>query len=193
MSNHRSNRGIKILKENKYENPMNDNENNINNKNLINLNSSILSEQNPINVIQEINNNDRGKYHFIIEYNTNADKSKKKNSDTGNIISIKKRFSKNIEFEKFLCKSYVITNYNSKSNGRKNTKEMIKYIPTKEINFALNSVNREKIIKVNASNILKKYKQTNNEDDDYSVKYKFKSSIKNYKNKLISSNIFNFL
>jgi hypothetical protein len=70
---------------------------------------------------------------------------------------------------------------------------MIKYIPTKEINFALNSVNREKIIKVNASNILKKYKQTNNEDDDYSVKYKFKSSIKNYKNKLISSNIFNFL
>jgi hypothetical protein len=191
MSNHRSGRGIIILNENQDKNSMDDNEYNINNNN---LNSSILSEQNPINVIQEINNNDRGKYHFIIEYNTNADKSKKKNSDTGNIISIKKRFSKNIEFEKFLCKSYVITNYNSKSNGRKNTKEMIKYIPTKEINFALNSVNREKIIKVNdASNILKKYKQTNNEDDDYSVKYKFKSSIKNYKNKLISSNIFNFL
>jgi hypothetical protein len=37
MSNHRSNRGIKILKENKYENPMNDNENNINNKNLIKI------------------------------------------------------------------------------------------------------------------------------------------------------------
>ena len=33
-----------------------------------------------------------------------------------------------------------------------------------------------------ASNILKKYKQTNNEGDDSSVNYKFKCSIKNYKN-----------
>ena len=140
MSNHRSGRGIIILNENKDKNSMDDNENNINNNN---LNSSILSEQNPINVIQEINDNDRGEYYFIKEYNSNADKSKRKNSEKGNIISIKKRLSKNIEFEKFLFKSYVITNYNSKSNGRKNTKEMLKYIPTNEINFSLNYVNDE--------------------------------------------------
>ena len=178
MSNHRSGRGITILNENKDKNSMDDNENNINNNN---LNSSILSEQNPINVIQEINNNDRSKYYFIKEYNSNADKSKRKNSEKGNIISIKKRLSKNIEFEKFLFKSYVITNYNSKSNGRKNIKEMLKYIPTKEINFALNSVNDDIKVK-DASNILKKYKQTNSEGDDSSVNYKFKCSIKNYKN-----------
>ena len=181
MSNHRSGRGIIILNENQDKNSMDDNEYNINNNN---LNSSILSEQNPINVIQEINNNDRGKYYFIKEYNSNADKSKRKNSDTGNIISIKKRFSKNIEFEKFLFKSYAITNYNSKSNGRKNIKEMLKYIPSKEINFSLTSVNDEKIIKVyDVSNILKKYKQTNNEGDDSSVTYQFNSSIQKYKNK----------
>ena len=37
-----------------------------------------------------------------------------KNSGNGNMIMVRKRFVKNIEFEKFLHKNYVITNFKSK-------------------------------------------------------------------------------
>ena len=53
---------------------------------------------------------------------------------------IRKRFVKNIEFEKFLMSHYTITNFQSKNNGKKNEKEMLKYIPCKQITFNLYAI-----------------------------------------------------
>ena len=157
VSMHRSGRGITLVNGNNNENLIDNTKENRNS--IININSSILQSQNPINRIQKLNYNDIDKNN----------KNKENNSGDENLITIKKRFVKNIEFEKFSQKIYVISNFKSKSNGKKNEKEMRKYIITKPIYFTLkaiydyNNVENENSAKHKFSISLKKY---NNKDDD---------------------------
>ena len=172
--------------------------------NKINNRNDSFPSQNPINMIQNRTN-------LVKKENVNNEgmsktiENKRNKSDNlggGTILTIKKRFVKNIEFEKFLHKNYIISDFISKSNGKKNIKEILKYIPSKQVDFILYAIYENKIDndydkkivkgKVASSNLKKnnniydnmnkkKNKLNNiNEKDDISNNYKFKSSLNNY-------------
>ena len=107
--------------------------------NKINIRNDSFPSQNPINMIQKRTslvkkqNVNNGGISKTIENKGN----KSDNLGSGIILTIKKRFVKNIEYEKFLYKNYVITDFKSKSNGKKNIKEILKYIPFKQAVFTL--------------------------------------------------------
>ena len=50
---------------------------------------------------------------------------------------IKKRFVKPVEYERFLHRQYLVTDFKSKSNGKKDEKEMEKYIPSHQVDIIL--------------------------------------------------------
>ena len=126
---HKSGQGKTIFKE---KNKNKEDNNNIGNKDNINNINNSFSKENTGDIIDN-------KENLSVK---DENKNQKNNNSANNkkVMMIKKRPVKAVEYERFAHNFYVITNYKSKSNGKKNLKEMKKYIFCKQIDFILYAI-----------------------------------------------------